>query len=54
MWNLGDFSVELRDFWAEKEWPFCVELRGDVELRVPLLDPKTFGIFSVGPTKIPN
>ena len=29
--------MELRDFWAEKEWPVCVELmcltEGGVELR---------------------
>ena len=26
VWNRGVFGVELRDFWAEKEWPFYVEL----------------------------
>ena len=25
--------MELRDFGAEKEWPFCVELKECVELR---------------------
>ena len=28
VWNWGVFVAELRDFGAEKEWPFCEELRG--------------------------
>ena len=30
--ELRGFGVELRDFGAEKEWPFCVELRGSLFL----------------------
>ena len=29
--NLGVFGLELRNFWGDKEWPFCVELTCSTE-----------------------